>query len=146
MSLLPVSVVHTPLDSVLQFVKLAVRSLALASRSREPSTTVRSACIILRAVQSIDCADSPVAQRKHRVGGEILSLAKVNRNEVAIFFTESYGMVFLNRYLLPVEVHISHSVNAAQMNRMTQERTNERMNALSRELKFIYNRNYSCGM
>ena len=89
-TLLPVSVVHTPLDSVLQFVKLAVRSLALASRSREPSTDVRSACIILRAAQYTDYADSSDAQRKHRVGGEILSLAKVNRNEVAIF----YGIVW----------------------------------------------------
>ena len=48
--------------------------------------TVRTACTIVRAEQSIDYADSSVAQRKHRVGGEIPSLAKVNVNKVAIFY------------------------------------------------------------
>ena len=35
-------------------------------------------------------------QRKHRIGGEISSLAKVNVNEVAIF-TESCGMVLIEQ-------------------------------------------------
>ena len=47
---------------------------------------VRTACIVVRAAQSIDYTDSSVAQRKHRIGGEIPSLPKVNVNEVAIFY------------------------------------------------------------
>ena len=45
---------------------------------------VRPACTIDRAAQSIDYGEPSVAQRKHRVGGEIPSLAKVNVNKVAI--------------------------------------------------------------
>ena len=51
----------------------------------------RTACTIVRAVQSIDYAEPSVMQRKHRVGGKIPSLAKVNVNKVAIF----YGMVLI---------------------------------------------------
>ena len=73
---------------------LAVCSLAFASRSRESytvlSVAVRTACTIVRADQSIDYADPSVAQRKHRVGGEIPNLTKVNVNKVAIF----YGIVW----------------------------------------------------
>ena len=39
---------------------------------------MRTACTIVRAAQSIDYADPLVAQRKHRVGGEIPSLAWIN--------------------------------------------------------------------
>ena len=46
---------------------------------------VRLACTIVHAAKSIGYADTSVAQRKHRVGGEIPSLAKVNVNKVAIF-------------------------------------------------------------
>ena len=56
------------------------------SHKRWLSVPVRTACTIVRAAQSIDYADPSVAQRKHRIGGEIPSLAKVNVNTVAIFF------------------------------------------------------------
>ena len=52
---------------------------------------VLTAGTVVRAVQSIDYADPSVAQRKHRVGGKIPSLAKVNVNKVAIF----YGIVLI---------------------------------------------------
>ena len=48
-----------------------------------PGTSVefffsRTACTIVHAVQSIDYAEPSVAQRKHRVGGDIASLAWIN--------------------------------------------------------------------
>ena len=51
---------------------------------------VRTACTIVRAAQSIYYAEPLVAQRKHRVGGEIPSLAKLKVNKVGIF----YGIVW----------------------------------------------------
>ena len=73
--------------------------------------SLQTACTIVRAEQSIDYADPSVAQRKHRVGGEIPSLAKVNVNKVAIFYGIVWnginwtGMIFLSKYTY-VQVHL----------------------------------------
>ena len=53
------------------------------------------------AAQSIDYADPSVAQSKHRVGGEIPSLGKVNVNKVSIF----NGIL----YVVPVAVHFQYN-------------------------------------
>ena len=50
----------------------------LESHKRRLSVPVRTACTIVRAAQSIDYADPSVAQYKHRVGGEIPSVAWIN--------------------------------------------------------------------
>ena len=64
----------------------AVRSrVDLESHTRRLSVGVRTAAPLFVQCKSTDNADPSVAQRKHRVSGEIPSLAKVNVNKVTIF-------------------------------------------------------------